>query len=112
MFNNNQRKLVKIYQDQHGYEPLVKWLESIRDLTIRARISNRLRRLELGNLGDCKSLGQGIYEPRLHFGSGYRVYFGQNDKTIILLYGGTKHSQFKDIKLAQKYWADYKIKSL
>jgi len=108
-----QSKVVNIYRDSQGREPVVDWLESIRDITTRARIKNRLRRIALGNLGDCKSIGQGMYELRLHFGPGYRVYFGQVDNVIILLLcGGDKSTQAKDIKKAKEYWTDYKNTSL
>ena len=104
-----QRKVVHIYRDQDGREPLIDWLESIKDITTRARIKNRLRRLELGNPGDTKSIGQGIYEMRLHFGPGYRIYFGQVDNVVVvLLCGGDKGSQVKDVKRAKEYWTDYK----
>lgn len=104
-----QRWILKIYQDRNGKEPFIKWLESIRDIIIKARIKNRVRRLELGNFGDCKSVKQGVYELRLHFGPGYRVYFGKVDNIIILLLlGGTKSSQAKDIQKAIQYWNDFK----
>ena len=104
-----QRKVVHIYRDQDGREPVIDWLESIKDITTRARIKNRLRRIEPGNLGDTKSIGQGIYEMRLHFGPGYRIYFGQVDNVVVvLLCGGDKGSQVKDIKRAQEHWIDYK----
>ncbi len=75
---------------------------------VRARIQNRLRRLEQGNYGDWKSVGQGIRELRLPFGSGYRIYFGEHkDQLIILLIGGDKSTQSKDIKNAQDYWYEY-----
>lgn len=62
----------------------------------------------LGNLGDVKSVGQGVMEMRLPFGSEYRIYFGeQGDSIILLLCGGDKASQVKDIKVAQTYWQDY-----
>lgn len=104
-----QSRVVKIYRNQDGKEPLVDWLESVQDITTRARIKNRLRRLELGNLGDTKSVGQGVYELRLDFGPGFRVYFGNVDNMIVLLLcGGDKGSQTKDIKKAIEYWFDYK----
>ncbi len=64
--------------------------------------------MEDGNLGDCSVVGAGVYEMRIHFGPGYRVYFGQEGTHIIvLLCGGDKSTQAKDIKRAQEYWADY-----
>lgn len=83
-------------------------IDSIRDITAQSRIQKRIRNLELGNLGDCKSLGDGVFELRLHFGAGYRVYFGEEKGSIvILLCGGSKRTQDKDIKLAKEYWHEY-----
>ncbi len=80
----------------------------MKDSAARARIRTRLDRLELGNFGDYKAVGQGVFELRFHFGPAYRVYFAQDGKTIIvLLIGGDKSSQSKDINLAQTYWEDY-----
>jgi len=78
------------------------------DSQSQARIDTRLDRVRLGNLGDSKSVGQGVYELRFHFNSGYRVYFGMIRKQIILLLvGGDKKRQNKDIKTAQKLWNAY-----
>lgn len=108
MFGTSLKKLI-VYVDRRGKEPFVIWLESIRDSIIRARIKNYVRRLEFGHSGDYKSLGKGLFELRLHFGAGYRVYIGNDGETIIiLLCGGDKHSQVKDIAQATKYWEDYK----
>ena len=74
----------------------------------RARVRVRLNRLRLGNFGDCKSVGGGVGELRVDYGPGYRVYFGrQGDRIVILLCGGAKKTQSKDIQLAQQYWAEY-----
>ncbi len=68
----------------------------------------RIARVEVGNLGDCRSVGDGVFELKFHFGSGYRVYFGEMDNTIIiLLNGGAKKSQKKDIKKAKESWKEY-----
>jgi putative addiction module killer protein len=65
-------------------------------------------RFELGNLGDYKSVGAGVWEARLAFGPGYRIYFGNDgDAVILLLVGGTKASQAKDIGRAHEFWQDY-----
>lgn len=102
-------KTLEIYQNTNSKEPIIEWLESIKDITTKARIKNRLRRMELGILGDYKSIGSGLFELRLKFGSGYRVYFGEIDnKIILLLCGGDKSSQTKDIKKAKEYWQDHK----
>lgn len=77
------------------------WFSGLRDDRAKAKIAARIRRAELGNLGDCAPVGEGVSEMRVHYGPGYRVYFSQRDKTlIILLAGGDKRTQSKDIKRA------------
>ena len=89
--------------------PFREWLHSLRDVQGRSRIRVRLNRVRLGNLGDCKSVGEGVMEFRLDFGPGYRVYFGQaGDTLVILLCGGDKRTQSRDIATAKEYWQSYK----
>lgn len=79
-------------------------VKKIKDLTTRTRIERRLERMELGNYGDYKALGAGIFELRLDFGAGYRVYFAEIDNVIVLLLcGGNKSTQSKDIASAKEY---------
>lgn len=69
----------------------------------------RLDRVSLGNLGDCLGEGEGVQELRIDYGPGYRVYFGQEGMTIVmLLCGGDKSTQAKDIEIARRYWSDYR----
>lgn len=69
----------------------------------------RIKRLELGNLGDWKNVGEGVYELRMTFGSGYRVYFaGEGDRMVIILGGGDKSTQAKELINAQALWRAYK----
>lgn len=90
----------------------MEWLNNLKDPTIRMRIRRRLDRLELGNLGDCKPVGEGVSELRLAFGSGYRIYFAEEDDVIIiLLCAGDKSSQKNDIKTAKIYWHELEEKS-
>ena len=94
--------------DKNGDSPFFDWLASLKDVQGRAIIRTRLNRIRLGNLGDCKSVGKGVHELRVVYGPGYRVYFGEESKSkIILLSGGTKYSQKGDIKQAQSLWAEY-----
>ncbi len=80
-----------------------KWFTSLRDRKARARIDIRIKRISLGNLGDVKSVGRGVYEFRIDYGPGYGIYFVErNDIKIILLAGGKKSTQNKDIKKAQE----------
>lgn len=75
-----------------------KWFASLKDVNARARIALRVRSLSLGNAGDCKPVGKGVSEMRIHYGPGYRVYFVRRGKTVaILLGGGDKSSQKADI---------------
>jgi len=96
------------YVTEDGKNVFRSWLRRLKDRTARARIRVRLNRVRLGNFGDCKSLGEGISELRIDYGPGYRVYFGQSGMTVvILLCGGTKQNQSKDIETARKHWADF-----
>ncbi len=105
-------KILRYYVTLLGKVPFLEWLNSLRDAPTRLKIRHRLDRLELGNLGDCKPVGEGISELRLAFGAGYRIYFVEEDNTvIILLCGGDKSSQTKDIKRAKNYWQELKERS-
>jgi len=96
------------YLTESGQNPFRKWLEELRDRQARAKVRVRLNRIRLGNFGDCKNVGGGVSELRIPYGPGYRVYFGRQSNTVvILLYGGHKKTQSKDIALAKKYWDDY-----
>ena len=98
---------VREYLDDSGRSPFREWLTGL-DHATRARIQARILRFELGNLGDHKQVGGGVWEARLTFGPGYRVYFGKSGaELVLLLLGGDKGSQRKDIKLAQGHWAKY-----
>ena len=79
------------------------WLDGLRDRTARIRIDDRLRRLADGNAGDTKPVGDGVQELRLHFGPGYRVYYmWRGEVLILLLNGGDKDNQARDILRAKK----------
>ena len=100
---------IEIYQDEQGREPFTEWLDSIKDRVTQNRIRNRLRRIELGNFGDYESVGDGVFELRLHFGKGYRIYFGRfSSEIVVLLAGGDKSTQARDIQKAKHYWVNYK----
>ncbi len=83
-----------------------KWLRKLKDLKAKAKILIRIQQIESkGHFGDCKSVGNGISELRIHYAKGYRVYFKEkNGKIVILLVGGNKSSQQKDIKKAKDIW--------
>jgi putative addiction module killer protein len=103
--------VVREYQTAEGKIPLTECLQGIRDGTTRGRIVARLDRLKAGLLGDWKSVGDGVCELRIDHGPGYRVYYGQEGQTLILLLcGGDKSTQVKDIEKAHAYWKDYKAR--
>ena len=107
-----KKKTILTYAKADGSAPFNDWLESLKDIKARAIVRTRINRIRLGNLGNCKSVGEGVSELKIKFGAGYRVYFGQKgDEIIILLSGGDKSSQNKDIKQAKEYWQDYKQRS-
>lgn len=101
---------IDIYATETGKEPFVEWEDSL-DVQTLARIEARFARIRQGgNLGDYDTVNDGVFELRFHFGPGYRVYFGfakEKKQLIILLAGGTKKHQSKDIMKAQEYWQDH-----
>ena len=100
---------VRLYVTPEGKIPYNDWFYSLRDGKAVHVIRARLARLRAGNWGDYKSAGEGVLELRIDFGPGYRIYCGMDGhKIIILLCGGDKHSQDKDIRKALNHWADYK----
>ena len=98
---------IREYLSTDGKNPFRTWLLELRDVKARAKIRVRLNRIRLGNFGDVKSLGKGIFELRIDAGPGYRMYFGKRANSVILLSGGTKKSQSRDIRKAEEYWRDY-----
>ena len=98
---------IRNYITLDGRVPFKEWLNSLQDKKTQTVVLNRLNRVQLGNFGDCKHLGEGVYELRIHYGPGYRVYFSDlEDIIVLLLCGGTKRSQSKDIKMAKEYWLE------
>lgn len=100
---------LQVHRTANGREPFAEWFESIQDTKTQTRIEARLNSMKYGNFGDYQSVGDGVFELRLHFGAGYRIYFGVVDNTIVLLLcGGDKSSQARDIVRAKVYWLEYK----
>ncbi len=100
---------IESYVTANDRVPFLEWLNSLKDVQGKAKIKERLKRVRLGNLGDYRSVGEGVFELRINYGPGYRVYFGQVGEIIVLLLcGGDKSSQEKDIRKAQEYWIDYR----
>ena len=101
-------RTLRIYETQDGNHPFIDWLDNLEDVD-RAKISDRLERVEEGNFGDVAKIGKGVHELRIHFGPGYRVYFGNIGSVVVLLLcGGSKRTQKRDAKQAVEYWEDYK----
>lgn len=87
-------------------ETFTQWLTGLRDAVVRRRIVARLDRVAGGNFGDCKPLGDGLFELRLFFGAGFRIYYAlQGQQVVVLLTGGDKSSQGRDIDEARALWA-------
>ncbi|HLO88270.1 MAG TPA: type II toxin-antitoxin system RelE/ParE family toxin [Nostocaceae cyanobacterium] len=104
-----QPREVERYITLEGKVPFDEWFNSLRDNQAKIKINKRLDRVRVGNLGDCRSVGQGVYELKIDYGPGYRVYFGQvGNIVVILLCGGDKSTQDQDIKQAINYWKDYR----
>lgn len=96
------------YLDRGGSSPFADWFGTL-DAAAAARVTTALSRLELGNFSNVKGVRAGVFEYRIDFGPGYRVYFGKDgDTVVILLAGGTKKRQDTDIADAHERWADYK----
>ncbi|MEY4211698.1 MAG: hypothetical protein RLZ92_2079 [Pseudomonadota bacterium] len=102
---------LKQYSDANGNNLFAEWLNSLKDRQGLARIAARLLRLENGNFGDCKSVGDGVWELRIDKGPGYRVYYAiENKKLILLCHGGDKSSQSTDITKAISRWKDWQMR--
>lgn len=100
---------VHVYVDSTGKTPFTDWMEKLRDRKARVKIHTRIDRLRLGNAGDYKTLGNGLFELRIHYGPGYRIYFGKaGESLILLLCAGNKTTQRQDVNLAKQYWMDYR----
>ena len=100
--------VIREYLDPKGHSPFEKWFESL-NAPAAGKVAVALARIEQGNFSNAKGVGAGVHEYRIDFGPGYRIYFGKDEDTIvILLGGGAKSGQRKDILAAQGCWNDYK----
>jgi putative addiction module killer protein len=99
---------IRYYVDEDGRAPFTDWAERL-DVFASAQIARALRRMAMGNFSNAKGVGEGVLEFRIDFGPGYRIYFGRDgDTLVILLTGGTKKRQQQDIMAARAFWRDYK----
>ena len=100
------------FVEGNGRSPFGDWFESL-DSTVAARIHRYLRRVEFGNFGDTRSVGNGVHELKVHFGPGYRVYFAREGAVlVVLLGGGDKGSQSRDIEQATAKWRRYQAREV
>jgi putative addiction module killer protein len=99
---------IRYYTGSNDSEPFADWFAEL-DPIAGAKVTRAIARLEQGNFSNVKSVGEGVLECRIDFGPGYRIYFGRDGDTIVvLLTGGTKKRQQRDIGAAQDYWLNYK----
>ncbi len=104
---------IEIYETVNGKRPFEIWIKAIKEIHTRAKILTRLDRLKLGNFGDCKTLQGGVCELRIHYGPGIRVYYGKiGNRIILLLCGGEKGTQDRDIAKAIEYLKDYQSRGM
>jgi putative addiction module killer protein len=104
-----QKIEIEIYSSKTGKTPYAKWMASLGD-RIHDKVARRIANLKVGNFGDAKPIKgiKGIYEMRIHDGPGYRIYYGMmRNILVVLLCGGDKGTQKRDIEKAKKYWQDY-----
>jgi putative addiction module killer protein len=100
---------IRHYLAASGKNVFKEWLDSLRDVKAEARIAARIARLAAGNFGDCRPLKDGVWELRIDRGPGYRVYYAMVGRMcLLLLCGGDKRKQSRDIHRAVEYWNDYK----
>ena len=99
---------VREYNDRCGRSPYGAWFDRL-NAQAAAKVTTALTRLAMGNFSNAKGVGSGVFEFRVDFGPGYRVYFGKDgERLVILLGGGTKKRQQHDIETALAVWQDYK----
>ena len=97
------------YVNKSNRDLIRQWLDDLRDAKAATRITMRMDRLADGNFGDCKPLRDGVWELRVNYGPGYRVYYAMAGRTcVLLLCGGDKRKQSSDLERAVGYWNDYK----
>jgi putative addiction module killer protein len=100
---------IRRYSTESGKDVVGEWLAELRDVRARAKISTRISRLEAGSFGDCKPVGGGVWELRIDWGLGYRVYYTLiGSAVVLLLCGGDKRKQSADIQRAVEFLKDYK----
>lgn len=103
-----QERQIQIYEQVDGKCPFEEWIHGLKDKKAKAVVFQRIDRVRLGNFGDCRSLRRGVYELKISWGPGLRVYFGfEGLQIVLLLCGGDKGSQAKDICRAHQLWEEF-----
>ena len=106
---NSKIRLVKDYIAPNGKNVFGEWLDSLTDMKAQLIVDKRITKLRQGVMGDCEYVGRGVSELKIHYGPGYRIYFGQMGKTVVLLLcGGIKKTQREDISKAWECLDEYK----
>lgn len=105
-----EERTVKYYQTRTGSQPFKNWRDGLIEKTTKSAIDARISRLRSWNLGKSEPIGGGASESKIDLGPGYRIYYGIDGVSIILLHGGDKSTQDTDIKLAKQFWNDYKAR--
>lgn len=101
---------IREYLDRTGRSPFGEWRQKL-DVPARQKVTTAVYRLGLGNFSNVKGVGSGVFECKINFGPGYRVYFGKDgEQLVILLGGGTKKQQQADIRVAAEHWLEYKTR--
>ena len=104
---------IDYYRTESGRVPYREWHNTLRDTKTRAVIDARLARVRAGNFGSCETVGEGVSELKINYGPGYRIYFGQvGRRVVLLLTGGDKSTQNIDVRNARIFWQDYKARFL
>ncbi len=108
-----KQRVVDYYRTPAGKEPAHEWLSSIKDKLTQAILYKRIRQAGLGHFGNTRNVGEGVWELKINYGPGYRVYYGiHGDELILILMGGSKRTQTGDIKKACAYWIEWKERNL
>jgi putative addiction module killer protein len=104
-----KQRVVDYYRTPAGKVPSQEWLSAIKDKLTQAILYKRIRQAGLGQFGDTRNVGDGVWELKIDYGPGYRVYYGiHEDQLILVLMAGSKRTQVADIKKARTYWIEWK----
>jgi putative addiction module killer protein len=96
------------YLTAENKDPFGRWSKTLQGTPALKKVLVRVDRAEDGNFGDCRAVGEGVWELRIDFAAGYRIYCAEDGDDLVLLTGGTKDTQEADIATAKKYWRDYR----